>query len=145
MGMETTLRSVVTLCLVGCRLWPAGVAFTNGVKSQRQQALLVFLGDRAKRDPSAHTARLVQTTTTQPQVACTRAAADAWLRAEEEGRRAAEAAAAAAAEAAAAAALPKSKRRRAPQPWVDLGTEVRCWGSLVSGFAIHLAQVRQTP
>ncbi|KAI8468458.1 MAG: inner dynein arm I1 intermediate chain [Monoraphidium minutum] len=57
------------------------------------------------------------------EVACTRAACDAWQAAEEWRRAAAEAAAVAAAGAAAQAAQPKSKRRRPPQPWVDLGSE----------------------
>lgn len=60
-----------------------------------------------------------------PQVACTRSASEAWLAVEEQRRAAAEAAAAAAAAVAAEVAMPKSKRRRAPQPWQDLGTEVR--------------------
>jgi hypothetical protein len=61
-----------------------------------------------------------------PQVACSRAAAEAWQAVEEWRRAAAAEAEAAASAAAAQAALPKSKRRRAPQPWVDQGTEVRC-------------------
>ncbi|GBF96614.1 hypothetical protein Rsub_09360 [Raphidocelis subcapitata] len=58
------------------------------------------------------------------EIACTRAAADAWLEADTAAAQAAAAAAAAAAaESAAAAAAPRAKRRRPPRPWVDQGSE----------------------
>lgn len=56
------------------------------------------------------------------QVACTKAAADAWLAVEERRVAAAAAAQAAASADAAVAAAPGARRRREPQPWVDQGT-----------------------